>query len=222
MKIYQILEGLHDHFVNESGNKQLPGHTGSVTLIESASGRILIDTGSRAAWPKVKTNLANLGIKPEDIDFVLLTHLHLDHSFNVAHFTKARLFAWALEWTENETIELGPDLNTTALSEVVSRITAIRTPGHDECMNSFFVTNAESLTLINKDVINLTGKKLAISGDAINLQVIESKGQTLPYTYDRELFKHSAQKILDQNPDFIMPGHGTLIVRPKSNLPKVS
>lgn len=182
MKIYQIIEGLHDHFINESGNKQLQAHTGSVTLIESSSaGKILIDTGSRAAWPEVKNNLANLGVKPEDINYVFLTHLHLDHSFNVAHFTQARVFAWALEWTENETIELGKDLNTTALNKILPGIAAIRTPGHDECMNSFFVTQADTLTLLKGEVINLKNKKLCISGDALNQTVINSKGENLPF-----------------------------------------
>jgi len=222
MKLYQIIEGLHDHFVNEEGNKQLPGHTGSVTFINSQAGKILIDTGSRAAWPEVKSSLAQLGVMPEDINFVLLTHLHLDHSFNVAHFTQARVFAWAIEWAKTDTIELGKDLNTTALNGIIPGIQAIRTPGHDECMNSFFVTEAESLTLINKVVVDLKGKKLCISGDAINQVVIASNGQKLPYFYDADLCRLSAQNILDQNPDLILPGHGALIYKPPLKWPQVA
>lgn len=221
MKIFQVIEGKHDHVLNEQGHRELPGHTGSVTLLQSEAGKILIDTGSRAAWPSVKKNLANLGVMPEAVNYVLLTHLHLDHSFNVAHFPNARVFAWCHEWSEQATTVLGDDLNQTALTNILPHIKAIRAPGHDECLNSFFVTDAESLTLLNQEVVNLKNKKLCISGDAINEAVIASGGEKLPYTYDSTLYRESAQKILSENPDLIIPGHGPLIVRSASSWPQL-
>ena len=55
--------------------------TGSSTLIESGDTRFLVDCGmfqgGHEAWAK---NLAALAFGPSHLDFVLLTHAHIDHS----------------------------------------------------------------------------------------------------------------------------------------------
>ncbi len=55
--------------------------TGSCTLIESGDTRFLVDCGmfqgGHEAWAK---NLAALSFGPGHLDFVLLTHAHIDHS----------------------------------------------------------------------------------------------------------------------------------------------
>ncbi|MBX9717997.1 MAG: N-acyl homoserine lactonase family protein [Microbacteriaceae bacterium] len=81
-----------------------------VWLIEGAEQRILIDTGlgdvdeiaemqsrygvdfvaSRAADQDLVAGLARHGLRPEDIDVVVLTHLHFDHVGNNELFTNAR------------------------------------------------------------------------------------------------------------------------------------
>lgn len=221
MKVYQIVEGRHDHHKDSNGLNVLPNHTGSVTLLHGDFGRVLIDTGSRGAWEEVRTNLAQKGVMPEDIDVVLLTHFHLDHCFNLAHFTKARVFAWAHEWAEEGTFELVPDIDAQAVPEVVPGIWAIRAPGHDECLNAYFTEAADSLTLQNGDELNLKGKRLCFSGDALNEALINSGGEKLHYTYDKALMLKSAQKVLDEKPDYIIAGHGRLIIKPKMGWPKV-
>ncbi|ATE60970.1 MBL fold metallo-hydrolase [Thauera sinica] len=40
----------------------------------------VVDTGSNASVPRVLSALARLGIAPEAVDWVLLTHIHLDHA----------------------------------------------------------------------------------------------------------------------------------------------
>ncbi len=214
MKLFQIVEGIHDQYEDENELKVLPQHTGSVILAHGSFGKVLFDTGSRGAWPKVKKVLAEKGVMPEDIDFVFLTHLHLDHSFNVARFPNARVFCWAHEWKSSGTYELVFDIDKQAIPEILTGITAIRTPGHDECMNSYFIEGAVSLNFLNGEEVYLANKKLCISGDAINPAVIDSKGSRLPYFYDEKLYKKSVQKILGCNPDFIIPGHGPLISKP--------
>ena len=55
--------------------------TGSCTLVEAADARFLVDCGmfqgGHEAWAK---NLAALAFDPRRLDFVLLTHAHIDHS----------------------------------------------------------------------------------------------------------------------------------------------
>jgi glyoxylase-like metal-dependent hydrolase (beta-lactamase superfamily II) len=51
-------------------------------LVNTPGGRVLIDTGAGGIGPntgKLSRNLASIGVEPEQIDVVVLTHGHLDH-----------------------------------------------------------------------------------------------------------------------------------------------
>ena len=53
------------------------GSKGNTTYIESEEAKILIDIGNSAKY--VKEKLEDIGVKPEDIDAILITHTHIDH-----------------------------------------------------------------------------------------------------------------------------------------------
>ena len=55
----------------------LPGS--HVYLIKGAIKKVLIDTGISWFFSQLKAHLKTVGLKPEDIDFVVLTHEHFDH-----------------------------------------------------------------------------------------------------------------------------------------------
>ena len=55
------------------------GSSGNATLVRSAANRtILIDCGVQ--YPRLCKNLARLGVRPRDIDSILLSHEHSDHT----------------------------------------------------------------------------------------------------------------------------------------------
>lgn len=54
--------------------------TGSCILIESEETKFLVDCGMFQGMDSEKDNFADFGFDPKGIDFVLLTHSHLDHS----------------------------------------------------------------------------------------------------------------------------------------------
>lgn len=73
----------------------LISHTDGVHTVESGYGRpqlaavhlvvhdgraAVVDTGSNAAVPRVLGALAALGVAPEAVEWVMLTHIHLDHA----------------------------------------------------------------------------------------------------------------------------------------------
>ena len=70
------------HYRNARGNLRI--NIGTFAL-RSAGRTILVDTGlgetQRPGYPQgnLLANLAEAGVKPEDVDIVLITHLHLDH-----------------------------------------------------------------------------------------------------------------------------------------------
>lgn len=63
--------------------------TGSCHLIECAGKRILIDCGLyQGSHELVEENARSFGFEPADIDYLLLTHAHLDHCGRIPLLTK--------------------------------------------------------------------------------------------------------------------------------------
>ncbi len=61
----------------------------AVHLIVEQGHAAIIDTGTNAAVPHVLGSLADLGIAPEAVDFVIVTHVHLDHAGAAGAFIAA-------------------------------------------------------------------------------------------------------------------------------------
>jgi glyoxylase-like metal-dependent hydrolase (beta-lactamase superfamily II) len=49
-------------------------------LIDDGEHRILVDCGPFSTWDKLVSELARFSLQPQDIDVVLLTHIHFDHA----------------------------------------------------------------------------------------------------------------------------------------------
>ena len=49
-------------------------------LIESSQGPILIEAGPQSTWDQLEKGIQKAGYQPEDIQHVLLTHIHFDHA----------------------------------------------------------------------------------------------------------------------------------------------
>ena len=65
------------------------GVTGSCHMIECAGNRILIDCGMYQGGRELdEDNADNFGFEPKDIDFLLLTHAHLDHCGRIPLLSK--------------------------------------------------------------------------------------------------------------------------------------
>ncbi len=62
------------------------GSGGNATLVEFGSTRILVDAG--LSNRDMENRLESVGINPDSIDTVLLTHEHYDHSRGLERFTK--------------------------------------------------------------------------------------------------------------------------------------
>ena len=61
----------------------------AVHLIVEQGHAAIIDTGTNAAVPHVLAALADLGVTPEAVDFVIVTHVHLDHAGAAGAFIAA-------------------------------------------------------------------------------------------------------------------------------------
>ena len=62
------------------------GSKGNTTYIETDNAKILIDIGNTSKY--VKEKLEDFGVKPEELDAILITHTHIDHVKGLKVFKK--------------------------------------------------------------------------------------------------------------------------------------
>lgn len=62
------------------------GSRGNCTYIETVNHKILIDIGTSSLY--VERSLKSIGVNPEDIDIILITHAHIDHVGGLRVFSK--------------------------------------------------------------------------------------------------------------------------------------
>ena len=119
----------------------------SLWLLRKPDSRVLIDTGPFAYMPLIHQGLANIGLTPNDITDVLLTHLHWDHVANFTMFPNATLWVGEdeLNWAKQQQAgtHFLSDLHVRGLLQAGDRlqrlrpgvqllegISSIATPGH--------------------------------------------------------------------------------------------
>jgi glyoxylase-like metal-dependent hydrolase (beta-lactamase superfamily II) len=74
-------------------------------LITTGNQRVLVDTGeSESGGSRLLEHLKALGVAPEDIDLIVITHIHWDHVGGILNaagefaFPNARYAIWSTEW----------------------------------------------------------------------------------------------------------------------------
>lgn len=196
MKVVPLIQGVHDHKQTASG-VFLPGHTGAVTLVEQNDQYLLVDTGGRGAWQRLESTLCDHKLLPRNIYAVVLTHMHLDHSFNAYQFPQAIILAWSHEWRASGTMRL-PDIEQVS---PLPGLSLIKTPGHALEHLSVVVTMDDGTTTV-------------IAGDAIS----PDYEPTMPpkaFCHDVAQYHTSAARILSIA-DYIIPGHGAPFANKKT------
>ena len=63
------------------------GSEGNCTYVETDDVKLLIDIGMNSKY--IKEHLAELGVKPEEIDYIFMTHTHSDHTGALRVFLKS-------------------------------------------------------------------------------------------------------------------------------------
>jgi glyoxylase-like metal-dependent hydrolase (beta-lactamase superfamily II) len=177
--------GHHGGEVDENNVMHLPiaaflVRTGGKTvLIDAGLGPVsydfINDSGGRTTLRggDLPMRLAELGVRPEDIDYVFPTHLHADHAGWViqqtkSYFPNAIIRFGAGDWEENVLGARDPrfgqgmkDVNAAGRVELIERdgellpgISAMHTPGHTAGHTSFILSSGDQRAIILGDIIS--------------------------------------------------------------------
>lgn len=180
---------------------------GGWALIQDENHNILLDTGNGYIRPQIKKLLEDNGLTCDQIDTVIFTHLHWDHTFNMDFFPHAKYIVSAAEWEHaNKVAPVDIIVDRAALAmlrtcdvrlvkedgeELFPGMTAMMTPGHTPgCMSV---------------VLDQDGEKWILTGDAV-----KTRGELLTgeakMTYDPAVTRATIERI-KKSADRILPGH---------------
>jgi glyoxylase-like metal-dependent hydrolase (beta-lactamase superfamily II) len=204
-------------------------HTANAFLIKAPGQNILIDTGTGAGGIVIE-KIKSLGVQPENIDAVLITHLHGDHFGSLqkdgkAVFSKAKIYLSAreLEYFTKTSVNQGAaaalapygsrvatfepgDLASAAsgkkLKEIVPGISPIAAYGHTPGHTIFLIENGSA--------------KLLIIGDLLHVALVQFPRPDISATYDMNQQTAAAvrRQVLDYAAKNKIPVGGMHIVYP--------
>jgi glyoxylase-like metal-dependent hydrolase (beta-lactamase superfamily II) len=177
------------------GYARLPHVAGTVSLIRDGDRVIVVDPGMVSDRDLILSPLRELGVGPEDVTDIVVSHHHLDHTVNIALFPVVPVhdFRWVIE---NDVIEVR-DAEGVQLSPSVR---LLATPGHTPQDITTLVGTAEG-------VAALTHLWWTADGPADD-----------PYAPDRDQLRGQRERVLDLATT-IVPGHGAPF-RPGSSTPR--
>jgi len=165
----------------------------SSVLVRGDEGAVIIDTGAVGYGDKLLAALKGLGVDPADIDVVVNTHSHQDHTYNNHLFPDALVYTSTSVWHPHDGNKVVIYGDITKVP--IPCIRLINTPGH---MLGHVSAVAES-----------GGKRYVVAGDAIRESVIRSG--IIPKKYaDARAYLDSMLKVFEIA-DIIIPGHGNVI-----------
>ena len=151
----------------------------TVVLVRHLGKVLLFDTGGPGDRVGVLRALGENGVEPEDVDMIVLSHLHFDHALNVELFPNADVFMHRTElaYARDPTLE---DLAicrwaTDAIArhprlkildgepELIEGIRVLHTPGHTPGCISLAMTVAGEAWILAQDAVK--HRKELTSGD---------------------------------------------------------
>jgi glyoxylase-like metal-dependent hydrolase (beta-lactamase superfamily II) len=189
-KVKILIEG----YVREENGTEFASST--TTLIQEVDLNIIVDPGMNRELLSEALRKENLS--PDEINYVILTHYHLDHSLLAGVFEKAKIL------DDSDIYSWDGKIESHGGKVPGTDIKIIKTPGHDmfHC----------SVLVLTEDL-----GKVVIVGDVFwwrdNEKQKTDKESLInhkdPYVKNEEALINSRKKVLDIA-DYIIPGHGKM------------
>ena len=172
----------------------------TVTLVQNKGLNIIVDPGINRKL--LLKSLRKEGLKPKDINYVLITHWHVDHFLLMGIFPKAKFLDGGLFYKGDRAIKHKGIVPGTKLKIVA-------TPGHDVDDCSLLVPTRKGTVAIVGDLFWWSEKEEQ-NTSSIGI-LINHKDR---YVKDKKALRKSRKKIL-KLADWIIPGHGEIFESPR-------
>jgi len=161
------------------------GVAGTVSLIRDGDLVAIVDPGMVPSRSSILDPMADLGVSPDEVTDIIISHHHPDHTVNIALFPEIRVHDnWAIyerdQWTSRpaEGVQLSPGVRL------------LETPGH---------TPQDITTLVGTD-----------EGTVALTHLWTFEGATRDrLAADHDLLDHHRLRVLDLA-SIIVPGHGPM------------
>jgi glyoxylase-like metal-dependent hydrolase (beta-lactamase superfamily II) len=177
------------------GYARMPSVAGTVSLVRDEGRVIVVDPGMVPDREALLGPLRALGVQPEDVTDVVLSHHHPDHTVNIALFPvvpvhDVQAVYTGDEWTSREADGV----------QLTGSVRLLATPGH---------TPQDLTTLVGTadDVVALTHLWWTAEGPAED-----------PYAPDRDQLRQQRERVLGLA-TLVVPGHGPSF-RPNGATPR--
>ena len=149
------------------------GSKGNTTYIETDNAKILIDIGNTSKY--VKEKLEEFGVKPDDLDAILITHTHIDHVKGLKVFKKkykvpvyiTEVMHGALDYLDDYS------LLTDEFDIKDIHITSIKTSHDTEDSRGYVLTNQDKSIVYITDTGYINKKYFDVLSNK-NLYILES------------------------------------------------
>jgi glyoxylase-like metal-dependent hydrolase (beta-lactamase superfamily II) len=172
------------------------------TLLVRAERDYLVDPGVIMQGAPLFAALGELGVEPNEIKDVILTHLHFDHAEGLAAWPQRRVIVHRLETEAPYAQIVAGQLETANLEivdgeegEIEPGLRWIRTPGHSDGLITLLVDGDDGLVAVASDCVG----PLPEYFDEMNLP--EDFGP------ERDELLEQWRKIRDLDPAIVIPGH---------------
>ena len=160
------------------------GTSCTIILVKDGKIKMVVDPGTVKSQKVIASALKNEGLKIKDVNYVGITHSHMDHYRNIGMFPEAKsLDFWGI-WEGDKVKDWTHQFS--------QNIEIIKTPGH----------NYDGITFL----VNTEKGKVAICGDVFWKENYPEKD---PYASDNKLLKESRKKVFELS-DWIVPGHADI------------
>jgi glyoxylase-like metal-dependent hydrolase (beta-lactamase superfamily II) len=199
--------------------------------LEGAGHKIIVDTGGitpdgvkwqpyfRSENETLDKALQSIGVSPEEIDMVILTHLHWDHASNNHLFPRARFITQQKEYDylkkPGPEIKVGYELEQALKTQyelvdgdhdIISGISVVLAPGHSIGMQCVVVETRAGRYILGGDLVTLL-----------------ENWETSPHIpngvfYDLDMMLASLEKI-DKLHGIVLPGHDGEVFKRRSIYP---
>ncbi|MBT5015883.1 MBL fold metallo-hydrolase [Candidatus Peregrinibacteria bacterium] len=187
-----LFEGTHGNHQHEGNYYHIDPLGSSSVLIQTERQNVLFDSSSMMNRERLLKSLRERELEPRNIDHVICSHYHFDHTFNNALFGGTAIIHTGHAFIDKKGAgHIFPPLEKRKLP---STIELLPTPGHTQTDVSL--------------VYEWEGETWICAGDAVREDLI--RGENPLSTKNPEQLIASMKLIFERG-DVIIPGHGRVI-----------